>query len=188
MINRLIAPLIVVITLGFVLLWDSPPGELISATTNEGQSAPPHSITTGGSLKSFGENGELTHSVTANELIQYKPKKGPETLHLKQPKVTISDPDGPSWSIHSEQGFINTYIETVQLNGEVVASQPDNNRQPRFSTEELTIDMRRSYATTDKPVIISALGHRIESEGISAYLKQEKIELHSKVKGIHERP
>lgn len=188
MTNKIIIVFIIGMISGFVLLWDTPPSELLADSENTADIEYAFSIAKGSTLKNYNAEGDLTHSLNAETLRQFKPDNGPERLELEKPHLKITEPERSPWIINSEFGTVNTDSEFVKLTGNVQAKQSNTRVGAALNTEELSVDIANSYATTDKPVIIIARGHRVESTGISAYFEEERIELHADVKGTHERP
>ncbi|MEE2652502.1 MAG: LPS export ABC transporter periplasmic protein LptC, partial [Pseudomonadota bacterium] len=81
-------------------------------------------------------------------------------------------------------GTLSQNGQQLQLRGSVVVE--DLIREAQIHTEQLSIDLEQSLVATDQPLRLQLPNGETQSEGMTADLVNEKVELLAKVKGHYE--
>lgn len=140
------------------------------------------------------ENGQPSRVIKGSGMSHYP--KGDITTIIN-PNVEFIEAGEETWVITSE------YSETlphkkkrkrrkykgdeILLTGNVIITQKDND-DFKLSTEKLIINTKNNTAYTDAAVKIASPNGATNSVGLHATLKDETINLHSKVKGQYDAP
>jgi len=181
------------LTLAFIVLWDSPPAQFHKAPTAETeQNRSPSNTLKEGKTRSFNAQGTLHYTVEAAATQYFRTdatqtSKGDYT-NLSSPRVRLfQTPDTPPWHITSEHGQITNSGETITLWGNTrVWKVNEHQQKSELVSERLVVKPEQQYVETDKAVMLTTAGSTTRAIGMRAYLKQDKIELLSNVRGTHE--
>lgn len=140
------------------------------------------------------ENGQPSRVIKGTEMSHY-PKD--DVTKIITPKVEFIESGKETWVIYSDHSETlphkkkrkrrKHHGEEILLTGNVVITQK-NNDDFKLSTEKLTINTKNNTAYTDEAVKISSPTGATNSVGLHATLKEETINLHSKVKGQYDAP
>ncbi len=108
------------------------------------------------------------------------------TLLSNPVHTSLRDPKEPQ-TIHARSGRVLPDGETIELKQDVVLTQqrPDRTRVT-LETDFLTIYSGKDYADTDRPVVIRDGRNVTRATGMTAYYKEDRMVLKSKVRGIYE--
>ncbi|MFL0797002.1 MAG: LPS export ABC transporter periplasmic protein LptC [Cellvibrionaceae bacterium] len=189
---------VLILTLGALFLWDSPPQRLLKKDqiTSQKQKSPPDFYIKSISAHTYNENGELNHTLTADNSFHYKREAKTE---LEHPKMLITREDGSLWYSEAHQGEAIQNGNIIRLHGKVKLqqftsskhydtynTQPQNQRpETEITTSQLTLKPKSKVATTKKAVTIRTPDNKVDSVGLHANLSQQQIELLSRVQGEH---
>lgn len=115
-------------------------------------------------------------------------QKSDNTVVLIKPVIVVYNVAGkPSWHIQAKHGRTDTHTHALQLTEQVQLIQLEEGvvkpGQRVLKTSQLLIFIKRRYATTDKPVVISEGGSQLHATGLRADLAHDKILLLSNVDG-----
>ncbi len=196
--NLITLTTVLLLTLGALLLWDSPPQRLLKKDqiTSQKQKSPPDFYIKTISAHTFNDNGKLNHTLTAKNSFHYKRAAKTE---LQKPSMLIVRDDGSLWYSEANQGEAIKNGKTILLNGNVKLQQFTNsdhynthqtqsqNNLPttEITTSQLTLTPKSKVASTKKAVTIRTPDNKVESVGLHANLTQQQIELLSRVRGEH---
>jgi lipopolysaccharide export system protein LptC len=127
---------------------------------------------------------------TASETRYFQiSRRGPTSsdyAELSKPELTLFGEDAPPWHIVAEEGKAEDQGDRILLWGKVRIWQTDQDKLSEFTTPFLIVEPERQYAETDKPVMITSAGSTTQAVGMKAYLKEDRIQLLSRVRGTHE--
>lgn len=126
-----------------------------------------------------GKNGRPSHTLKAESLLHYPDS---DTTTLQQPVINVFRPKRSNWLIRAEQGEITGQEKQIMLRGSVRLQQRGETPL-QLLTAWLRINPEEQYATTDAPVLLKSPATRVEGIGMQAYGKEQRMLLHSTVRG-----
>lgn len=92
----------------------------------------------------------------------------------------------PPLEVTANSGQANDDNQRIDLAGNVVVHDNSVVQQPTIMrTQQLTIYQTQEYAETDKPVKITSAYGNMEGVGMDIQFQERRLNLHSRVKGIH---
>lgn len=183
---------IIILTILFVVLWDSPPEGLRRLVgARETPAAYPQSYLTDVETIQFNADGEMDYSVQAARVSYYQFNPHRKTIRdytlIDTPNITMFDADNPPWQVSAEHGRTSDEGTMIKLWGNVKIWRTDQKgNTSELSTSQLVIKPKAQYAETDKPVMINTANGKAQAIGMKAFLKQQRIQLLSNVRGVHE--
>lgn len=188
-----LAPLILVtLTVAFLLLWESSPQNFLRPAPIKKQAQiPPANILINPINRSYNEEGRLTSAFKAAETqyFQVDPKRITQSdfTHITQPAMTLYNPQRPPWNLTADSGKISNNATIIKLSDNVRLWHSDElNQTSELTTSYMVLEPKRQYAHTDKPVTIRSVNEITQATGMKAFLKEERIQLLSNVRGIYE--
>lgn len=131
--------------------------------------------------RAFDEQGALVQDATADGVIYYEI---PDTAYMAEPRIKIFGDDGLPWHTDSRFGSIIEDGARIELWQDVVIHKASEDLSVK--TQRLVIFPDQNMAETDSPVTLLSVSSRTDAVGMRAWLEQEKIELLSEVKTIHD--
>lgn len=183
---------ITVLTILFVVLWDSPPESFRRLMDDRDKAASyPQSYLIDVETVQYNTNGEVDYSFKAEKVSYFQPnpkrKTGDDYTLILAPRIEMFDADNPPWHVTAEHGKSDAQGAQIKLWGNVRVWRTDEKGQiSELSTTQLVVKPKAQYAETDKPVMISSANGKANAVGMKAYLKQQRIQLLSNVRGVHE--
>lgn len=193
MLKNWLAPLaIIVLTILFLLFWDTPPQSFLKPEIEpQAQIKFPSNILHNSVNRRYDTDGQLNSVFEAEEsrYFQVNPKRRThkDYAELKLPKLTLHSSEKPPWRITADEGKAEKNGDLIKLWGNVHIWQQDEFGQiSELTTPYLVVKPEQQYAETDKPVMIVSAGSTTNAVGMKAFLQQDKIQLLSQVRGIHE--
>ncbi len=129
----------------------------------------------------FNDEGSLEQEATATGVEHFSEE---DVTFLGEPRVVSHLDEGAPWHTRAERGEVRENNDVIELSGKVEIRKADNSLNMR--TERLILDRGRELAETDMAVTITGEQGRTDAVGMRAWLKQEKVELLSKVKSVYE--
>ena len=183
MIYRVFAVLTIVAVIVASLLLARQQGTAPGSTTvqenawDEGYSA--HNA----KLVETGMDGLPLYTLSAATIRQL-PNAG--QVQLTQVEMSFRDPDGNLWTATSDRGELEQRAQQVQLSGNVHVSGalPGASGPAQISTAALSVDIHSDVVSTKDPVEMLWSGRLLRSIGLSANLKDHRVQLESAVHGI----
>lgn len=181
------------LTLAFIVLWDSPPAHFSpqQAVAPQKVSSPSNTLKQG-ETRSFNAQGKLHYTVEAASTeyfrINGKQASNGDYTNLSAPRVRLfQSPNTEPWHITSEHGQITNNGETITLWGNTKVWKTNEDLQrSELTSERLVVRPEQQFVETDKAVMLMTTGSTTRATGMRAYLKEDKIELLSNVRGTHE--
>ena len=180
------------LTLLFLILWESPPEGF---RRQQADTQPTKFLATtkleNTKTRSFDDTGKLAYTFDAATTQHYQ--KNPKRQTAKDYTdftspylVFYNDPAHP-WHVQAKEGRARKNGTIIDLKGDVVAWKLDaDGSRSELTTTYLRLKPEQQYAETNKPVMIDSAGSKTRAVGMKAFLQQDKIELLSRVRGIHE--
>ncbi len=102
-------------------------------------------------------------------------------LELSDVRVQYRDSEAVAWLVEAERATAPSDRSWLNLRGNirVTSAAEEPSRQVVIEADRLLLEPERYTATTDSPVILSFDGNRLEANGLSADLKDDRLELSS---------
>ncbi|ADE13533.1 protein of unknown function DUF1239 [Nitrosococcus halophilus Nc 4] len=112
-----------------------------------------------------------------------------DTVEVTAPHAVFYHQVVPRWEVVAERGLTNSQGDEIYLLGEVVIRQfgaDAKTNKMKILTQDVRVEPRAEYAETNQPVtLLNNLG-KTHAVGAQVYLKEERIELLSQVRGDYE--
>ena len=183
------------LTLLVVMLWESPPAGLLGAadTPREPADTYPSIYLSDVEVIQYNEQGTVSYNFTATQLdhFQLNPRRqtARDYTDITAPYFIFHNPQGPPRYLQARQGHADAGGRTITLTEDVRVWQEQNNRVlSELTTPKLVVKPDDQYAETDKPVKITGADSRVNAVGMKAHFGQDRVELLSRVRGVHESP
>jgi len=125
------------------------------------------------------ENGIPARTIQGSEMSHFPTD---DSTEIHNPVAEFIDPDADNWEIRSDHGHTKGKGELILLTGNVIITNKDK-PEIKLLTEKLNLDTEQSTAYTDEAVTIHSPQGETQSIGLHAALKDETINLHSRVRG-----
>ena len=180
------------LTLLFVLLWDSPPAILKRGQPAEATPAMlVASVATNAVQQRYNETGQVAYQFTATEVRHFQRRPGrphaKDYSEFTAPNLILYNDPAHPWYVKANTGKANQAGTVITLTGNVVIWEFDTKGQrSELTTSFLRLKPDEQYAETNKPVIMTAADGKTTAIGMKAFLKEERFELLSRVRGIHD--
>lgn len=147
---------------------------------------PPDGIATGAQLTQFDETGHMVRRVDGEEIRFFEPTN--ETL-VHNPVITLPDQNDPNapWRITAKEALMKKQVNQVDFSGDVkIQADTQKHGKITIETQQLSVDLDKQFAETDKAVTIYTATSRAEAIGLQADFSKERLLLTSNVKETHE--
>ncbi len=190
--NLLSLLVIVALTTLFIVFWDSPPERFLrTKAAEEKPSKFPKTYLTDVETTQYNEQGNISYTFNAAKVSYFQHNKKRKTKRdytlLDAPDIVMFDPSRPPWHVTAKHGRTNASGSHIKLWGNVKIWQTNAaGERAELTTSQLVVKPDQQYAETDKPVMISTADGETRAVGMKAFLKQDKIQLLSQVRGVHE--
>ena len=105
------------------------------------------------------------------------------TTELNVPELEIFQQDKPSIHVRSDKGWVTSNNEVILLSGNVYLYQNNDNgdKQLEVIADDARVLVDEDYAETDKPATLIKNRAVINSIGMRAYMRDQRIEFLSNV-------
>jgi LPS export ABC transporter protein LptC len=183
MILRVLFALVSLAILGALLYFqDSDSGGSDTAGNDLGGSEPGYAAV-GALMVETGADGIALYRLDAERIEQPQPKG---TIFLTGPKLDYQPEAGNQWTVTAQHGQMPEDARTADLDGNVHAEGlPAGSDSPvRLDTDQLHLDMAQQLATSASNVRVDWGGNRLSGRGMRADLKNYRLQLASKVRGV----
>ncbi|MES2674182.1 MAG: LPS export ABC transporter periplasmic protein LptC [Pseudomonadota bacterium] len=101
--------------------------------------------------------------------------------------VFLGDGEKPAWYMTAQAARSHNNGELFTLSTDVLVQQTSQSQGiVSISTAELHLNTREQFAETNKAVTMRSAKTQLETTGLRAYIKQDRIELLSHVTGTYE--
>lgn len=137
----------------------------------------------GATIIGSGESGEPLYRLTAR-LIEQNPAD--DSASLTEVRVRYDAGGDPPWQLTARGGWIAADGRTIRLNGNVVLTdQPADGAVPTvLRTESLEMQIDGDIARTDDEVRIERGRNSLTGRGMTAFLRDDRVQLQSDVRGL----
>jgi lipopolysaccharide export system protein LptC len=163
---------------------------VISAPRREGAgsptaSGPPHDpgyAARNARLIQTGADGRPLYTLDAAQ-VEQQPDTG--RVDLEQVRLGFRDSTGNQWNARADRGELAQASGVLQLEGgvQVAGVLPDSGQPAEIATEHLDFDTRAQIIATRDPVTLLVSGRELHAQGLSASLKERRVQLESSVHG-----
>ncbi len=183
MILRLLFALCSVAILSALLYFQDADNGNGEGTTNEMPSPDPGFAAVHGHLIETGEDGLPLYRLDAEHIEQPQPQG---TIYLTNPKLDYQPAPGNHWTLTALRGQMPQDAHNADLTGDVHAQGVPNGSDSvmRIDTDQLQLDMTQQLATSASTVRVDWGGNRLNGHGMRADLKNDTLQLASKVHGV----
>jgi LPS export ABC transporter protein LptC len=129
-----------------------------------------------------GADGRELYRLNA-ELIRQDPESG--VVELESIAMNYRTDAQALWNVKAQRGTVLQEGDVIELDGKVrvTGPMPDTSRTIQLETERMTFETRTERISTDAPVLMSWTGQRLAAVGLAANLKDETVQLKSRVNG-----
>jgi LPS export ABC transporter protein LptC len=133
-------------------------------------------------LVQTGAGGAPLYTLNAATIRQL-PNEG--QVQLTQVELSFRDPDGNLWTATSDRGELEQRTQQVSLAGNVHVSGTLSgvSGPAQISTAALSVDIRNNVVSTRDPVQMLWSGRQESAVGLTANLKDHRVDLESAVHG-----
>lgn len=136
-------------------------------------------------LTSTDTNGMMSRKLEGAFYVHYADD---DTSDVERPMLTTYKNDAPDWHIAASTGWVGPGAGFVQLRGDVVMTRYaalTANNDLQIKTPTLMIFPDNDYAQTDEKVVITNESTTTQGVGMTADLKQKRLQLLAQVKGSY---
>lgn len=138
-----------------------------------------------GRLTGTGTDGQILYSITARVARQ---NLDDGAIAMQEVAVNYAPTAGIPWDMRATRGQIPEDSNIIQLSGDVLvtsAAVAANHRQVPLTirTDYLELDPDTYIATTNRRVVIERSRDTLHARGMRVYLKQDRLQLDSEVRG-----
>ncbi|MGB7933405.1 MAG: LPS export ABC transporter periplasmic protein LptC [Gammaproteobacteria bacterium] len=142
----------------------------------------PDLFVNGMDLKIIGEDGNVHYRVQASRMEHF-----PYDDHsdLTDPFMQVFSQQQAIWDARSERGRVADQGDTVWLLGRAVINRPQvaDQRAINVVTSDLMVKPQADTAETTAAAVITSGAYRIEGVGMLANFRENRLDLHSQVRG-----
>ncbi len=116
-------------------------------------------------------------------IMEYYPDE--DRLQLQRPQLDVTPANGTRWQLSAENGHTGASGEPVWLTGKVNIQRlaSGSYRPLQILTEDILVQPSAALAETENKASITGSGFRLEAVGLSADLRNNRLELRSRVRG-----
>jgi LPS export ABC transporter protein LptC len=183
MILRVLFALAAVAILSALLYFQDSDGNGSDSGSTDALAAEPGYTATRARLVETGADGIALYRLDADRIEQPQPQG---TIFLTEPKLDYQPQAGNRWTVVAEHGQMPEDAHTAELSGNVRAQGLPTGADAvmHIDTEELHLDMVQQLATSPVTVRVDWGGNRLNGHGMRADLKNYRLQLASKVRGV----
>lgn len=181
--NQPLAVKIGLLALVLFLVWQLTPEQQQNETQPTVNTSSDYGMTNF-TITAMNQDGKPARIIQGTEMLHYPVDDSTEIMN---PIAEFIEAGKDTWVVTSRHGHTQGKGESILLTGNVIISNKDN---PDFKllTEKLTLDTVDDTAYTDQAVTIYSPQGETHSVGLHADLKDETVNLHSRVRGHYDAP
>ena len=183
MIVRLLFALCSVAILSALLYFQDADNGNGEGVANELPSPEPGFAAVRAHLIETGEDGLPLYRLDAEHIEQPQPQG---TIYLTSPKLDYQPAPGNHWTLTAQNGQMPQDAHIADLSGDVHAQglPTGSDAVMHIDTDQLQLDMVQQLATSSSTVRVDWGGNRLNGHGMRADLKNDTLQLASKVHGV----
>jgi lipopolysaccharide export system protein LptC len=127
------------------------------------------------------------HPLYTLDAAQVQQQPGQETITLQQVQFAFRDDSGNEWQARANEGELSQNSGIVKLSGAVHVNGrlPGADEPADLTTEHLAFDTHAQVLTTSDPVTLVMSGRKLDATGMSANLKESRVQLESAIHGTY---
>jgi lipopolysaccharide export system protein LptC len=139
-----------------------------------------------GTLTGTGADGRILYRITTQAARQ---NLDDGTISMQEVAVNYAPADEIPWDMRATRGQIPQDSNIIQLSGNVLVTSmtgaaANHGQAPlTIRTDYLELDPDTYIATTNRHVVIERSRDTLHARGMRAYLKQDRLQLESEVRG-----
>lgn len=182
MIYRLFAILTIVAVIVASLLLARQQGAAPAATAVQESAGGEGYSARDAKLVQTGADGAPLYTLDAATIRQLPNER---QVQLTQVQLSFRDSDGNLWTATSDRGQLEQSTQQVELAGNVLVSgaPPGEHGPAQIATDTLSVNIRNDLVSTRDPVTLLWSGRRLSAVGLTANLKDHRVDLESAVHG-----
>jgi len=179
---RLLAIVAAVALIIGVMVISAPRREGGGQSTASGLPRDPGYAARNARLIETGADGHPLYTLDAAQ-VEQQPDTG--KVGLEQVRLGFRDSTGNQWNARADRGEVAQASGVVELEGgvHVAGVLPDSGQPAEIATEHLDFDTRAQIIATEDPVTLLVSGRELQALGLSASLKERRVQLESSVHG-----
>lgn len=153
----------------------------VAPTASEPEiSAPLGYYLKGAVLLGTNDEGHVFYRILAGQVSEGEQA----SLELDRVRVEFRDSENVSWEVTAARAAAAQDRSLLELSGGVrLSSAADTGPETVIETEHLSLEPDSYLASTSGEVAVSVGRHRLAATGMKAYLRDDRLELESKVHG-----
>lgn len=130
----------------------------------------------------FNDAGQIASLLTIPQLVHYPANN---TSIMQSPIITLYRPQQPPWVITARHGKSEQGSTQITLWEDVVLHQASgvNTKESTISTSKIVYFPKQQFATTDQNITLQQPGVIVHSQGMNAYLSQQRVQLLHQARG-----
>jgi LPS export ABC transporter protein LptC len=169
-----------------VVLLSAPPRESQARAATSGPPHDPGYSASQARLVQTGADGLPVYTLNAAH-IQQQPNNG--LVELQEVHLTFRDSNGNEWRARGARGEVAQNSGLVSLSGDVhvAGTLPGSAEPTEITSEHIAFDTNSQVVETRDPVTITMSGRILNSQGLTARLKDGHVQLESAVHGTFRR-
>ncbi len=135
-------------------------------------------------VTSMNSQGQPKHRLKGVRMAHYPDDN---TTEIEQPELDLYANAKPVWRISAEHGLISAEGDQILMGGEVQIKRHGSGQQDAVyaRTRDVLVRPDEKYAETDQLVVITSGSVKVKAVGMRAYIGKGRVELLSKVEGVH---
>ncbi len=133
----------------------------------------------------YDQNGKPEYRLSGNTLTHYPARKASEIL---EPIVVLNRPEQPTWTMHSDIGWLEESSETVELSGKVEVHRDPYEGQSGIviTTSKIKVQPKTHVLETEAEIEIRSDAWVLRSRGLTSDLTNGRLKLLSNVQAHYE--
>lgn len=153
-----------------------------SATPADNSDADPGYAARDAEIIETGTDGRELYRLNA-ALIHQRPES--DRVQLESIRMDYRAESQELWKISAQSGEVLSAGTVIELDGKVrvTGPLPDGDGRISLATERLEFDTQAERVATDAPVLLTWEGQQLRSRGLTANLKDGRVQLKSAVNG-----
>jgi lipopolysaccharide export system protein LptC len=127
------------------------------------------------------------HPLYTLDADQVQQQPGADTVTLQQVHFAFRDDSGNQWTARADHGELSQNTGIVKLAGAVHANGilPGSDEPADMTTEHMAFDATAQVLSTSDPVTLLMSGRKLEATGMTANLKDSRVQLESAIHGSY---
>lgn len=177
--------LIALLTLGVVgLIFINKDLDTPSTLLVQQSAVKPNAFTTKATLREFSADGSIKLIVETDESFYFRNNERIETV---DPLIHYTNEHNELLQLNAEKGVYHIDSSIIELQRSVELSRKnDEGSVTLITTQDLSIDTKNDFISTDHPVNITQGSNTLSSVGLKASMQDRKIELPKRVRGTYD--